>query len=214
MRAFRRILLLVALGCVSARVRAAPLERDLGQGLTYFRIHEVPGDLPSQVAGPAAAWVVDLRYAPADRDGAAAFAAWLKFRATVRAPVFVLANRETAVELRRTFREPHRGTGIVVLGIAGQDFAPDVVVRSTPEDERAAYDALAQDAPLAALLTDHPDKLRNDEARLAKTPLPAVERSATGQSGSPGVDAALQRAVHLHRSLAALRREQNSRGGG
>ena len=182
--------------------------RDLGQGLIYVRIVALPADLPANPSGPAPACVVDVRYVQADRDRAVAFSAWLKFRATVRSPVFVLANRETAVELRRALREPHRGTGIAVIGIAGPDFEPDVIVRSTPENERAAYDVLGQGGPLAALLTDHSDKIRNDEARLAQAPFSPLEDepSAVAKSAEPVVDATLQRAVHLHRTLLALRR--------
>lgn len=213
MKAGRLALLAFTLGLLPA-FAAAPLERDLGQGLSYVRVRELPGDLPGQPTGPTPACVVDVRYVAADRDVAAAFSAWLKFRASARSPVLVLANRETSLELRRVLQEPHRGTGLVVIGIAGPGFEPDVAVRSTPEDEKMAYGALGQATPLAALVTDHPDKPRNDEARLAKAPIPEVEHPEPGGSGSPGVDATLQRAVHLHRSLIALRRNQNSRGGG
>ena len=216
MFAARLIFLVFSLALLPRLAEAAPLARDLGAGLIYVRVRELPGDLPTQPAGPAPACVVDVRYAPADRDVASAFSAWLKFRATVRSPVFVLANRETSVELRRVIREPHRGTGIVVIGIAGPDFEPDVAVRSTPENEKLAYEALGKETPLSALLADHPDKLRNDEARLARpsAPPPEDEPADTAKPGSPGVDATLQRAVHLHRSLVALRRNQGNRGGG
>jgi hypothetical protein len=197
------------LGCLLPLVAAAAVvERDLGQGLAYFRVRELPGDLPGNPAGAAPACVVDVRFVAAGRDAAAAFAAWLKFRATPRSPVLVLANRETSPELRQALHEPHRGTGVAVIGIAGLGFTPDVSVRSTPEKEKAAYEAFDRGAALAALLTDNPDKVRNDEARLARNSA-AIEGEGTPSGGKPApveVDATLQRAVHLHRALLALRR--------
>ena len=192
----------------SAAVAAVPEVRDLGRGLAYVRIRVLPGDLPGNPVGLAAACVVDVRYAPAGREAVVAFIAWLKFRATPRSPVFVLANRETSAELRTALRESHRGTGIAVIGIPGPGFEPDVVVRSNPEAEKAAYAALDGGTPVSVLLTDHPDKVRNDEARLAKSPMASLadEAPAVGESPMIPVDAALQRAVHLHRSLVALRR--------
>lgn len=199
----RRWVGLLSLGGVLAVGVAAPLEHDLGQGLVYVRVRELPGDLPAQPAGAAPACVIDLRYVAAGRDATAAFAAWLKFRATPRTPVFVLANRDTSPELRRALGESHRGTGIAVIGIPGLDFVPDVPVRAAPEGERAAYDALDQGKPLSVLLTDNPDKERNDEARLVQAPS-AVPKAAGSKPAI--VDATLQRAVHLHRTLGALRR--------
>lgn len=194
---------LIGFGLLAVAGSAAPLERDLGQGLVYVRARELPGDLPAQPAGVVPPCVLDLRYVAAGREVAAAFSAWLKFRASTRTPVFVLANRETSPELRRALGEPHRGTGIAVIGIAGHDFVPDVPVRATPESERAAYDALDQGTPLAALLTDNPDKARNDEARLLQAPVPAP-KAETPPAAT--IDATLQRAVHFHRALGALRR--------
>ena len=194
-------------GCVPFLGLAAPAERDLGQGLRYVRIHELPADLPANPAGTPPACVVDVRYVPAGRDAAAAFSAWLKFRASLRSPVLVLANRETSADLRRALNEPHRGTGIALLGIAGPGFEPDVAVRSTPENEKIAYDALEKGTLLPTLLADHPDKIRNDEARLAKAAEAlADEEVPVADKPVVPVDATLQRAVHLHRSLGALRR--------
>ena len=204
----RAVVLILSLAGMAALGAATVLERDLGQGLTYVRIRELPGDLPTKPVGTIPACVVDVRYVQAGRDEAAAFSAWLRFRATPRSPVLVLANRDTSFDLRLVLREPHRGTGIVVIGIPGPAFEPDVTVRSTPEKEKVAYEALAKGTPLATLVIDHPDKVRNDEARLARGPAadPEGNGSPPGEVVAPGVDAALQRAVHLHRSLAALRK--------
>jgi hypothetical protein len=185
----------------------APLVRDLGDGLGYVRIRELPADLPVQPPGPPPPCVVDVRYVAAGPEVAVAFAAWLKFRATPRSPIFVLANGETSADLRRVLRAPHRGTGLAVIGIPGPDFEPDVAVRFRAEEERAAYVAGEKEVPLARLLADNPGKVRHDEARLTKAPRSAPEGEAN-PAAAPlvPVDATLQRAVHLHRSLRALRR--------
>jgi hypothetical protein len=181
--------------------------RDLGDGLGYVRIRELPADLPARAANPPAALVVDVRYVAAGAEAATAFAAWLEFRATPRTPIFVLANRDTSGELRAVLRGPHRGSGLAVIGLPGPNFEPDLAVRSTADDERAAYDAVEKDTPLATVLTDQPNKVRRDEARLAR-PLSAEPEAESGGEAARAipVDAPLQRALHLHRALRALRR--------
>ena len=191
---------------------AAPLERELGAGLTYFRVRELPADLPAKPAGRVGACVIDLRYVHADEDAAKAFMAWLKSRASSRSPVFVLANADTAAALRSPLAEHERGTGIAVVGIATRQFRPDVAVAGTAQNERKAYDALAQGVATTVLLTDNPDKVRNDEAslskdRVAEASADAAEDALAGKKGTPPpIDVTLQRAVHLHRALVALKK--------
>ena len=188
---------------------AAAIERDLGNGLVYVRVHALPADLPSQPSGRIPPCIVDLRYVETDGDGAAAFAAWLKFRATPRTPVFVIANADTARPLLKLLMAHERDTGIAVVGIPRGAFHPDVVVNAAADEERRAYDALEQGTAIAALLADNPNKVRNDEASLAReVPAQPVAEPVEGatKSASTLIDSALQRAVHLHRALVALRR--------
>lgn len=190
---------------------AAPLERELGGGLTYYRVHTLPGDLPPKPAGRTGACVVDLRFVHADDDAATAFMAWLKFRASVHTPVFVLANADTAAALRKPLAQHERGTGVLVVGISSRQFHPDIEVKSTAQNERRAYDALEQGIATTALLTDHPEKVRNDEAslsqdRLAEAAADSAGDALAGKSQPPPIDATLQRAVHLHRALVALKK--------
>lgn len=202
-----RVFLLGFLAVLAVPGRAAPRVRDLGEGLEYVRIRDLPADLPPNPPGMPPPCVVDVRYVAAGPEVSAAFAAWLKFRASPRSPIFVLANRDTATELRRVLWGPHRGSGLAVVGLPGLDFAPDIAVRSTAEDERAAYAALENDLPLSVLITDQPDKVRHDEARLARvTPEAPAAATVPGAARAIPVDAALQRAVHLHRAWRALRR--------
>lgn len=201
------MLLMIAVGPLGG----APAEHNLGEGLAYFRVHELPRDLPANPTGPATPCVVDLRYVRAEADAATAFLAWLKFRATPRLPVLVLANAETSPALLRPLARHERMSGIVVVGLPGRNFAPDIEVKTTAELERRAYEALESGVLLNRLLTDNPEKARNDEAslskdRLAEAAADAADTLISGPTESPPIDATLQRAVHLHRALVALKK--------
>ena len=205
----RRLLCIAVLGFTA--LLGAPAERDLGGGLAYVRVHHLPADLPAQPSGSVPPCVVDVRYVDADADAATAFAAWLRFRATPRSPVFVLANADTSAALRAQVAAHPRGAGIVVVGIEHGAFHPESAVKGTAADERRAYDALEKGATLSALVTDHPDKVRNDEASLAKDRLAeaaadAAEDALAGKAPPAPIDVTLQRAVHLHHALVALKK--------
>lgn len=208
----RARLFLLALAVAAATAAAAPVEHDLGAGLVYVRVHRLPADLPEPPAGRVPPCIIDLRYVVADEAEAAAFAAWLKFRAAPKTPVFVLANADTAAPLRQALAGRERGVGLMVIGPESEQLRPDVAVKTSASAERRAYDALEKGVPLAALLADHPNKVRNDEASLLREsqarPLPE-EPADTGSGERPEpapVDATLQRALHLHRALVALKK--------
>jgi hypothetical protein len=208
----RYLIPLLAILSFAAPLRAAPLERDLGYGLVYLRVHHLPEDLPvAPATGRVPPCVVDVRYVAADADAATAFLAWLKSRATSRSPVFVLANTETSAALLQPLAAHQRASGIAVIGVPGRSFQPHVPVKTSPENERQAYDALERGTPVAKLLADNPDKVRNDEAslskdRLAEASADAADDVLSGKREAPPIDATLQRAVHLHRALVALRK--------
>jgi hypothetical protein len=188
---------------------SAPIERELGSGLVYFRVQALPADLPAKSVGRVSPCVVDVRYVDATPEAATAFSSWLRSRASTRSPVFVLANEKTSPSLLKVLATHGRGTGIAVVGIEGGGFRPDVAVKGSPDDERRAYEALENGAALATLLTDHPNKVRNDEASLSKDRLAEAAAEAADDAGKkapPPIDAALQRAVHLHRALVALKK--------
>ncbi|MDP3070454.1 MAG: hypothetical protein Q8N18_09210 [Opitutaceae bacterium] len=196
---------------LAATWAAAAPERDLGLGLVYVRVKHLPADLPAPPAGKAPPCVVDVRYIEADAAAVTTFAAWLRFRAAPRTPVFVLANALTSPALLDALAPRLPGDGIIVIGAAGGSFRPDSAVRISAEEERRAYDALEQGAALETLLADNPDKVRNDEARLvhgsAGQPSPdGADESPTPRRPPPLIDAALQRALHLHRALLALKK--------
>lgn len=206
-----RAFIVLALILAAVTAAAAPLERDLGMRLAYVRVKELPKDLPVPPAGPAPAIIVDVRYVKGGADAGAALAAWIGSRASARAPVLVLANDSTASEILRPLATRAKEPGVALVGIAAGEFKPDIPVRSTAEEERRAYEAVEQGADLATVLTDNPNKVRHDESSLARErpaeplPEPAPDKGGAKAPGPP-LDAALQRAVHLHRSLAALKR--------
>lgn len=201
--------LLTWLLCGAVAGWAAPLQRELGERLLYHRAVDLPADLPPAPKGRKQPIVLDLRYAQGDEAAAIATQAWLKFYASARTPVFVLANADTSGELRRVLAALRRAPGIVIVGRASRSLEPDVPIKTTADAERQAYDALAAGAPVAALVIDHPDKVRNDEASLSRDRLAEAAADSVEETKSkppPPIDVALQRAVHLHRALVALRK--------
>jgi hypothetical protein len=222
-------LLLLAGGLVTF-ARADTLTRDLGEGLTYHRARTLPGDLPvATAAAKKQPCVLDLRYAHGDATAAGTLDAWLKFNAAARTPVFLLVNADTDSTLLTPLAGRLPATGVVVIGSATTALPPDLVLKISAEDERRAYEALGAGVTIDSLLNDSPEKIRNDEARLAKerqtppdtAPLPSddplddllpgaekpgPDKTAAKAKSRPVIDVALQRAVQLHRSLKALKR--------
>ncbi|MEO5959107.1 MAG: hypothetical protein ABIZ49_12065 [Opitutaceae bacterium] len=204
------VFLLVVAPAVGASAPA--LTRDLGRGLLYYRVETLPSDLPSSIATRKQPCVLDLRYAHGDSAAAAALQAWMKFYASPRTPVFVLANAQTDRALLQAFGNRGSLGSVLVLGPSAPDFTPDISIQTSPDAERRAYDALAGGGDPVSLLAENPDKARNDEASLSRDrstePL-AGDAPANGTKShppSPPFDATLQRAVHLHRTLIALRK--------
>ena len=184
-------------------------ERDLGQGLIYHRLQSLPLDLPPKEGPLAPVCVVDLRYLKTDPAGAAAFGFWIGGRATPRAPVFVLANDVTDGALLAAVRTHAASGAVILIGVPGINFQPDVAVKSTADAERQAYEAFERGVTMASLLTDNPGKVRFDETSLGKEhPVLPSEPDLAARPEVPGpvVDLTLQRAVHLHRGLLALKK--------
>lgn len=223
----RNYLLIVALFATAVTVFAATPDPapsagvaiDLGQGLIFHRIHQLPADLPTAEITRRQPCVLDLRYVTGDTEAATALTAWLKFHATARAPVFVLTNAATSAALVVPLTGPRPGACVVVIGGAAPGFTPDIVLKIPAEAERAAYDALEHGAAIDSLLAEITDKPRNDEARLARDRQAdfsaadeTLESPPTEDHGKPKpkaaatIDAALQRAVQLHRTLVAFKK--------
>jgi len=208
------LILLLASALAIASGRAAPIERDLGQGLVYFRVHTLPGDLPAAVLVGGHPCVLDVRYVPGGDVEATALLGWLKRQAGIHNPVFLLANNETSGVLLAPLNSPDAVIGLVIVGASAPNFSPDVALIVAPGDERRAYDALEKGATIDSLISDRVIKSRNDEAALARARLsdngadePEAAPAAASAAQPPSViDPVLQRAVQLHRSLLALKR--------
>jgi hypothetical protein len=211
MKRFSLLLLLIA---IAPAAPAAPLERDLGLGLVFCRVHTLPGDLPTSESLQRHAWILDVRYVAGDRAAATALTGWLKFHASATTPVLLLANAETSAVLLAPFTAADAIAGLIILGPARSDFTPDIAVAVKPGVERRAYHALETGTAIEALITEKVDKVRNDEAMLAREHLPDSALSNPPDDGAapaapaapPLLDPVLQRAVQLHRTLIALKR--------
>lgn len=180
---------------------------DLGQGLGYLRVHALDEALkPLAGANPL---VLDLRRATATPDAITSFAAALSGHVT-GSPLFVLVGPDTPAGLTGVLKGK-----FVTLGIKGSRPEPQVVVEQTAAADSAACAALESGTALTQLISGKIEKERFDEATLVHefksgnhdakppeaTPTPGKEAPAT-----PLVDRVLQRAVHLHHALLALKR--------
>ncbi len=214
-------LLVFVLSALTSHAEA--LTRDLGQGLSYFRARTLPGDLPSPTPASNQCYVLDLRYTTGDASAAKALHAWLKFHASPRKPVFLLINSDTATTLLAPLASP-RLSGLVVIGAGSAVITPDIAISTTAEVDRRAYDALGGSATPESLIIETPDKPRNDEAALMRdrdrvadaptntlasddvTDAPPAAPAVKPKPPAALIDVALQRAVHLHRALKALKK--------
>jgi len=191
---------------------------DLGQGLSYLRLHSVADSeaaLRKAVPG-AGALVLDLRYATANEASAAALQSALAAR-PANVPLFILVSPATPPALGPVIS----GSPALTLGAKGSLPAPKVVVQIDATADRRAYDALDAGTALAQLISGKIEKERFDEATLVQefkngnpdaAPVPPPDPTAAKPAGAaekelpvPPVDRVLQRAVHLHRALLALK---------
>ena len=185
----------------------------LGQGLAYLRVHALTDAV--NAAATSSALVLDLRYARADDTSAATLQALLAGRGAPAGPLFILVSPATPPVLAAVIKQ----APALRLGIAGSQPAPQVVVKTDAATDRLAYDALDAGTPADQLISGKIEKERYDEATLvdefnhgnpAAEPPPAPDPTATKADDVPAkpvvlTDHVLQRAVHLHRALLALK---------
>jgi len=223
MSILRPVRFLLALSSLLLAPRSLPAAEvtDLGQGLSYLRVHALadagPG-LPSALAAPTTA-VIDLRRATADEASLAALRDGLAVRNPAAARMFILVGPDTPAAVADIVGH----SSALTLGIAGSQPAPKVTVQVDAATDRRAYDALETGTPVAALISGKIEKERYDEASLVQdfksgnvdaSPPPApdptaakpADAKAAATPPAPLVDRVLQRAVHLHRALLALRK--------
>ena len=203
--------------------RAAPTAAmDLGQNLSYVRLHKLPDDARIlSTAWSAPALVVDLRYPTV--DGTPALPADLPARPPA-APLFVLVGPDTPAGVLASLRAS--APALITLGLPAPNLTPDIPLSVGPAADRRAYDALEAGAPVESLINVKIKKERFDEAALTRehaedlagaappAPPPAAPPPPAAAPGAPAtpapppppVDVVLQRAVQLDRALLALDR--------
>jgi len=197
----------------NALTAAATEPYDLGEGLGYIRVHRMSDSLEllARTLPLGTALVLDLRYATATDDEATAFAGALAHR-TGGAPLLLLVSPQTPAALTPVLLK----TPAVTLGVAESLPVPAVIVGQTVDLDRRAYDAYDTGTPLTTLITGKIEKERFDEASLVKefehgnpNAAPPAEPDPTKPAPDKApvlTDRVLQRAMHLHRALAALKR--------
>lgn len=194
-------------------VRAAdPVE--LGPDLGYVRLHSLVRDREAITAAllKPRAVVLDLRYPLDERDAAETLRQELT-RLPGKTRLYVLVSPATPVPVVGVIAATPV-SGLVTLGVKGSRPEPQVVVEQTAEADRAAYAALDSGTPLARLVSGKIEKERFDEAALVKEfrngnhdARPPEAGLAPGKEiAAPPIDRVLQRAIHLHRALQALKR--------
>lgn len=212
MKSFSFLVLFLVL---PALIRATELT-DLGQGLSYLRIHAVADSEAAlrQAVPGSGPLVLDLRYATARDDSPAVLQAALAGR-SAGTPLFILVSPATPPALGPVIR----ASAALTLGVAGSLPTPTVVVQADTAADRRAYDALDAGTALEKLISGKIEKERFDEATLvhefknghldaAPPPPPdptAPKAGETPVKPTPPTDRVLQRAVHLHRALLALK---------
>lgn len=211
-------LLLPVLLAITLAVRAwASVEvTELGDGLAYVRVRSLATAAETLHAAlpQGRALVLDLRFARASIEDPAALGSLLASRRGP-GPLYILVSPQTP----DSFRVPlsRLPAGALTLGILDSKPAPRLVIDQPPEADRRAYEALDAGTPLEKLVSGKIEKERFDEASLVKEfengnpyaePPPSPDPSATKPADSADTtvtDRVLQRALHLHRALAALK---------
>lgn len=190
---------------------------DLGQGLAYLRVASLADSARTitAVVPEPRALVLDLRYVTADEESGARLREALAPR-PARSPLFVLVSPATPPAVAAALA--NLPGNVLLLGPAGSVPAATVVVRQTAEADRRAYDAATGGASLLSLVSGRIGKERYDEAALVREfanghrdpappdlPDPTKLGDAPVDEDAPPVDRVLQRAIHLHRALLAIR---------
>jgi hypothetical protein len=125
-----------------------------------------------------------------------------------------LVSPETPTALAAALAAPPRG--VLTLGIEGSRPTPQVVVAQPADVDRRAYDAAEGGMTLESLIAGKIEKERYDEASLLRefargvsdpAPPPAPDPTTAPAAARAPVltDRVLQRALHLHQALQALR---------
>lgn len=198
--------------CLLSASRSAE-PTDLAPGLRYLRIHSLEksaADLANALnLNRAAALVLDLRYVADEKDAAQAINA-LNSR-PAKTVLYILVSPDTPQDVAAIIQRT--STPLVTLGIRDSRPKPEVEVMQSAADDRAAYQALEGGTSLATLISGKIDKDHFDEAELVKEfkngnseARPPIGSATASPAPTTLTDRVLQRALHLHLALQALKR--------
>lgn len=225
--AFYRLAIVLTFGAAVATL-AETRTFEFPDGLNYLRVKNLDTETPS-AAGVAT--IVDLRGTSGESPLAATRLADLLDVRTPGSIRLVLIDGTTAANLvGRLKTSPNR---LLTLGAAGSGLALDIAVATTVETDFRAREAIDAGTPLPDLLEPKREKRRYDEAAMVRdhanglpvpesppeTDAPQDERDTKtgGKAGTgptppketqprPLVDQVLQRAIHVHQALRALKK--------
>jgi len=209
----------------------AAIEKDLGQALAFFRVTNAQADQASLIdtIEQRPALVIDLRGLTCEPDFVAALYTALAKTPPPHAVRIVLINTATTQSLIAALDDDAL-LSVITLAPRTPNFASDIVIATTSEEERLALEALSNGAPVEKLIGDTRDKRRYDEAKLVHdhtngitpaedeippdaeddtvTTEPAKKKPtvADKKAEPPPRDLVLERAVQLHRALLALKK--------
>ena len=197
---------------------------DLGEGLSYLRIHA----LDESAKGLTAAirerdyLVLDLRHTTVTVESADLIRMALKARES-KPPVFMLVSPATPKALAESLMEI--ANKCLTLGVKDSIPTPQVIIDQPATTDRLAYEALESGQTLDSLISGKIVKERFDESALMKeftngntnaapppSPDPTAKPSAaektpatTAKPPEQLTDRVLQRAIHVHRALLAIK---------
>jgi hypothetical protein len=209
----------------------AAIEKDLEQGLFYYRVTDAKADQAGALSAIERhpALVLDLRSLAADPAFAASLRDALAKKPAAHSAKLVLINPTTDASLVQSLDADF--IDVVTIGPASKAIKLDIAVHISEADDRKAFEALANGTALEKLIADNLDKRRYDEAKLVhdhangvspteepgpadadddsvKTEPATTKKAAdeTKNAEPPLVDLVLERAIQVHRSLLALKR--------
>lgn len=213
----------------NAEMKAAAT-RDLGQGLFYFRVTNLSGQLADLRAALAkhSALVVDLRGVNAGVSTSQALrSALVPVSDKLKVARFVLINAATSSSVPFALGgglPDNSIPGVVIIAPESGVLAADVNAPCSADEDKRACEAIANGTPLEKLIDFRPVKQRYDEAVLvrehageppdeseaepAKTDGETTDAKDAKKSAPnlPLIDYVLQAAVQTHRALAALKK--------
>lgn len=188
---------------------------DLAPDLGYLRVHSLvlEREFLASALLKSRALVLDLRYPLDERDAGETLRQELATH-PAKPRLYVLVSPATPVPVVGAIAASP--TRLITLGVKGARPEPQVVVLQSPAGDRQAFDALPAGRSLADLVSGKIEKERFDESMLvaefrggppSDRAVPAGLPARTDSPDAPRpTDRVLQRALHLHRALAALRR--------